>query len=78
MLVWIFRLSEALLKSRSLQVDKIMLGPLREISPPKCASYAMKTSVMQPSSHVATSLHASSALEDVSSARFAACPTMIS
>ena len=54
MLEWIFRSSEALLKSHNPQVDKIMLGPLREVNRPKCASCAMKTSAMQPSSHVAT------------------------
>ena len=78
MQVSISRLSEVLPKSHKLQVDKLMLGPLREISRPKCASCAMKTSAMQPSSHVATLLHASSALEDVSSARFADCHTTIS
>ena len=54
MLAWIIRLSEALLKSHSPPVDKIKLGPRREVSRPKCASYAMKTSAMQHSSRVDT------------------------
>ena len=78
MVVSISRSSEELLKFHSPQVDKMPLGLLREICRPKCASCAMKTSAMQPSSHVVTLLHASSALEDVSSARFADCHTTIS